>query len=239
MFLTCVFFNFYIYYHHMAQNKYIGIFFFVVFFSLTCQDPFFLDIIRPQEPGDLRKTPEGVVKLLRLAYTGKRIDDFEDVLYSEEEFRFYVEQNENIIDSLQKINPQQKELVVIDKELSDDFISPSFFYIYLTYNEEMNIHRNMFREAEHIDFETRLEECIYNIDYFDTLRVEGDSVYYDTTEAVVYIDENKILIASNKLDAIFGEQVEHEFPIGRQVFFMKKDNENLWSIYLWFERKIK
>jgi len=206
---------------------------FLLIFLWGCRNPFFPPTGVPTDVS--RGTPEEVIKQLKKSYERRRIDLFEDVLYSKEEFRFYIEQNEKIIDSLQKINPEQREKVNIDYELSEDFIADDFLYVYLTYNEEMDIHRNLFREAEQITFSS-FEP--YEVEYFATAKEVGDSIVYDTLDAVAYTDETKITISSKKLTSVFGEK-EHAFPVGKQVFLMKKDSEGLWKIIYWFERRRK
>lgn len=201
-----------------------------------CENPFLIKVGKPNKESGDRTTPEKVIKQLRTAYENRSIDLFEELLYSKEEFRFYIEQNEKIVDSLQKINPNQREKVTIQYELSEDFIADEFFYVYLTYNEEINVHKNLFRQADYVLFRSF---TAYNVEYFDiTDTVINDTVYYDTLSAVAYTDETEITINSSKLADIYGEK-EHAFKVGKQVFFMKKDSEGLWKIIYWFERRRK
>ncbi len=210
------------------------LFSFILLLFLSCENPF---LIKVGNPGKERATsPHAVIKLLKKAYENRSIDIFEELLYSKEEFRFYIEQNEKIVDSLQKINPDQREKVTIPYDLSEDFIADDFFYVYLTYNEEINIHKNLFRQTDYILFSPFTP---YNVEYFDiTDTVINDSVYYDTSAAVVYTDETEITISSSRLADIYGEK-EHSFKVGKQVFFLKKDSEDLWKILYWFERRRK
>jgi hypothetical protein len=201
-----------------------------------CDNPFLIKVGKPLKLSGDRSSPDGVIKMLRAAYENRSLDLFEELLYSKEEFRFYIEQNEKIVDSLQKINPSQREKVNIQFELSEDFIADDFFYVYLTYNEEINVHKNLFKQADYILFSPFTP---YNIEYFDiTDTVINDTVYYDTLSAVAYTDETVITISSSKLTAVYGAK-EHAFKVGKQVFFMKKDDEGLWAILYWFERRLK
>jgi hypothetical protein len=201
----------------------------IIILVVNCKNPFFPRTGLPNDSS--RSTPENVIRQLKKAYENRRIDLFEDLLYSIEDFRFYIEQT-IALDSLKNINRDQSEKIVIDKDLNEDFIAYDELYVYLTYSEEMNIHRNLFREAEQITFSS-FEP--YTVEYFPTQIIKGDSVVSDTLEAVAYTDETEITISSLKLAEIYGEKT-HLFPVGKQVFFMKKDPDGLWKIIYWFER---
>lgn len=202
----------------------------IVFLFWGCKNPFFVQTGIHQVESNLT-TPENAIKQLKRAYEYRNINLFEDVLYSKEEFRFYIEHNQTYIDTaLQQINKNQFEKVTIDKNV-DFIVADDSTYIYITSVEEVDLHRNMFRKTEQIVFGIFDP---YRIDYFDTAITIGDSTYYDTLEAIVYLNETDITMTSDKFSPIYGNR-SVRFEVAKQVFFMKKDSKNLWRIRLWFE----
>ncbi len=206
-----------------------SIWIFLLFFG--CKNPFFVHTGIQQIESNLATPEDAIKKHLRKTYELRNIRLFEDLLCSEEEFRFYVVNDQEYISAdLQHINKNQFEKVIIDKEV-DFIVADDSTYIYLTYGEEVNIHRNMFRKTEEIVFGIL---DLYRIDYFDTLVTIGDSTYYDTTEAIVYLNETDITMTSDMFSPIYGNR-SVKFQVAKQVFFMKKGNKDLWRIRLWFE----
>ena len=196
-----------------------------------CKNPFFVHTGIQQVESN-RKTPEDAIKKhLKNTYNYRNIRLFEELLCSEDEFRFYVVNDQGYVDSnLQHINKNQFEKVTIDKNV-DFFVADDSIYIYLTYSEEVNLHRNMFNKTE--DIVCGIFDP-YRIDYFDTAITIGDSTYYDTLEAIVYLNETDITMTSDIFIPIYGNR-QVKFMVAKQVFFMKKDNKDLWRIRLWFE----
>jgi hypothetical protein len=198
--------------------------------GLQCGSPFFPETGVPQRTQTLRETPGGVVRQLVVAYEGRRLDLFEDCIYSEQAFRFYVEPTPSIISDLTKINKEQTE----DVSLKHNFIVDTK-YIYLTYNDENAIHRNLFTRAQSIQFVGSLP--VDSIQYFMSIDSVDATLRADSTGAkysVVRTEASKIRITAQEIEDIYGE-TSHEFPVGKQLFYMKKDAEGLWRILLWFE----
>jgi hypothetical protein len=52
--------------------------------------------------------------------------------------------------------------------------------------------------------------------------------------AVVHTDNASIRVASDVIKAVYEEEMV-SFPVGQQVFYLKKDDEKLWRILYWFE----
>ena len=202
---------------------------FILFFG--CKNPFFVHTGIQQVGNNLASPEDAIKKHLKNTYQLRNIRLFEELLCSEEDFRFYVVNDQKYIsDELQHINKNQYEKVVIDKDV-DFVVADDSTYIYLTYGEEVNLHRNMFRKTEEIVFGI-LDP--YRIDYFDTAVITGDSVYYDTVEAIVYLNETDITMTSDLFSPIYGNR-KVKFMVEKQVFFMKKGEDDLWRIRLWFE----
>ena len=196
-----------------------------------CKNPFFVHTGIQQIESNLATPEDAIKKHLKKSYELRNIRLFEDLLCSEEEFRFYIVNDQDYINTdLQHINKNQFEKVIIDKNV-DFIVADDSTYIYLTYGEEVNIHRNMFRKTEQIVFGI-LDP--YRIDYFDTLVIIDDTTYYDTTEAIVYLNETDITMTSDMFSPIYGNR-SVKFQVAKQVFFMKKDNKGLWRVRLWFE----
>ncbi|MBD3391277.1 MAG: hypothetical protein GF418_04405 [Chitinivibrionales bacterium] len=196
--------------------------------AVSCGSPFFPDTGPPQEERELRETPEGTVRQLQRAYENRRIDLFEELLYSEQDFRFYIPDDPTVLDSLQKISKDRRDQI----DLNSDYIQEGN-YVYLTYSEEIEIHEHLFQQARQIEFSEPLS--VINVEY---LRSLGSSdLVSDSTDAelaMVRTEAASIRIAADLIKTTYGQEA-HEFPVGKQVFYLKKDEERLWRILLWFE----
>jgi len=178
-------------------------------------------------------SPRDVIeKQLKKAYELKNIDMFTGLLYSENEFRFYLEHDPDYLTGLKHININQSEKVKLDN-LVEFTVADDSTYVYLTYNQEKDIHTKMFFEADQIVF---VSFNINNVSYYTSLNNSGT---YDTTEAIVYTDEAEFDMSADIFYQVFGNR-KQRLQINKQVFFLKKNNEGLWKIRLWFEigRKI-
>lgn len=187
----------------------------LIFFS-GCENPFFP---KTGSPNSTNNGPIRAILQLKRSYIDQRLDLFEDALYSEEEFRFYVEHNDNYYDSLENINLNQFEEISIDNKFNiiRNFVAPDSTYIYLTYNEEVNIHKELFLKAKEIIFGS-----------FNPI-IE----YEDSTDAIVSTNSTVITIKSDLFQNYANSEIA--FRIGPQIFFLRKDNGNAWKIRLWFE----
>jgi hypothetical protein len=205
-----------------------GVFACLVGCFFTCGSPFFPDTGTPVAGPELRATPEGTVRQLVQSYENRRFDLFEELLYSPEDFRFYVELDPLVYSGLTKISTDRTEKV----DLDNDYILDGE-YVYLTYSEETAIHRKLFLQATDITFEKRLE--VLTVEYPTPQR--EPSLFTDsanTAIAMVRTDDASIRISAELLKQTYPEGW-YVFPVGPQVFYLKKDAEGLWRILLWFE----
>jgi hypothetical protein len=196
--------------------------------SVQCGTPFFPQTGDPPSEVQLRLTPEGVVQQLVNSYESRRFDLFEELLYSEQDFRFYVELDPNIYTGLTHIQTDRTENV----KLNSNYVQNGA-YVYLTYSDEVNIHRKLFQNAQDITFDDRLQ--VVTVEYLRSLN--SDSSALDSTNAayaVVRTDNASIRITADIIDAAYGDPT-HVFPVGKQVFYVKKDSDGLWRILYWFE----
>lgn len=142
----------------------------------TCRNPFLPQTGAPLENQYLRRTPEGLLRQLEISYNRKRLPLFRD-LFFERAFRFYIPQT--VVGQLQSIDKSKTEIV---SDTTFAFV-PGDVYTYLTFKEEMDIHRNLFRNAEDITFvgQLRASAVLYRdtILGFDTVVVD-DSLAWDS-----------------------------------------------------------
>ncbi len=201
----------------MNLNRiYVFICIFQILFFVYCQNPFFTDTDKPSEKGTFLGTPKGVAKQLMKAYENKRIDLFEDFIYSDNEFRFYIQYNTSKLENLEHIN----KVTNLDIENV-----PKGDYLFLDYSEEYSIHTKLFDRNNEIVFTEPLE--VVDIKY------PSLELFPDTIDVIIYTDEARISITSDVILKAYGQRT-YEFLVGEQVFFLKKDNEGLWKIHLWF-----
>jgi hypothetical protein len=195
---------------------------------VSCGSPFFPDTGPPNQGQELRETPEGAVGQLVKSYESRRLDLFEELLYSEQDFRFYIPDDPRVLDSLQKISKDRRDYV----DLNSDYVREGN-YVYLTYSEELAIHEHLFQQARDIEFVLPLS--VINVEYLNSLG--GSDQVSDSTGAqlaMVRTNNASIRIAADVVLSVYHEEA-HEFPVGKQVFYLRKDSEGLWRILYWFE----
>jgi hypothetical protein len=204
--------------------------FLIVVLIFGCGTPFFPETGVPPAEIIYRSTPEGVVLQLVKSYESRRIDKFEDLLYSEEEFRFYVELNDDVYSGLNNISTDRTEFVDLDGTYIFDGS-----YVYLTYDEEKSIHEKLFSQSSAISFDEPLS--VMSVLYLKSLDGSAATDSSGAEYAIVRTDNASIRITSDIIMAAYGEQA-HSFAVGRQIFYLKKDSEGLWSILYWFELSV-
>lgn len=202
----------------MCNNIFICIICIIqIYLSLGCYNPFFPKTGKPSLENTFLTTPGGVPKQLRKAYENKRIDLFENLIYCDTTFKFYIEYNIFKLANLEHIN-KVTNLNMENVPIGD--------YLYLDYSAEHSIHTNLFDRNNEIVFTAPFEVIDIKYPSLDS--------FPDTLDAIIYTDKTKISITSDVI-LIAYKQRTYEFLVGEQVFFLKKDNNGLWKIHLWFE----
>ncbi|MBD3320533.1 MAG: hypothetical protein GF350_05485 [Chitinivibrionales bacterium] len=209
---------------------------------LSCNNPFFPPLGTSRESGVRRNTPEGLLDQLENSYATRRIALFEDLFSESLGFNYYVPHS--VISSLQKL-VAQATYALIEDEFA--FIDSGDAYEFITYSDEVSIHRNLFRSAEEIIFSPGL--TIDSISYtlqvrdYDTVYAQDSlgkvdsSIYelteiYDTLQAEIRtLGGAQISVRAEELRGIV------EFDIGEQVFILQRDpgDSLLWVLVKWFE----
>jgi len=202
-----------------------------VLLTAGCGSPFLPETGVPQREQSFRRTPKGVVQQLVYAYENRRLDLFQDLLYSKSDFRFYVEPDPVILAGFHSINTGQTE----DVCLRHSFILDGK-YTFLTYNQEIDIHRNLFNEAEQISFYDQALN-VDTVQYFLSIDSVDATLLPDSSGALYAMARTEATRISIKAQRVFNAYHEetHVFPVGRQVFYLKKDDDGLWRILRWFE----
>jgi hypothetical protein len=199
----------------------------VAIIAAGCGSPFFPDTGPPLNEQTSRATPEGVVQQLVKSYESRRIDLFEELMYSEQDFRFYVELDLDV-SGFTKIMIDRTETV----DLNSDYFQDGA-YVFLTYSEEKLVHQKMFQQATSIFFDERLE--VVSVEYLRSLGGGGSvSDSANAGFAVVRTDNASIRITADIIKQLYNGEA-WSFPVGKQVFYLKKDMDGLWRILFWFE----
>ncbi|MBD3346747.1 MAG: hypothetical protein GF401_16955 [Chitinivibrionales bacterium] len=209
---------------------------------LSCNNPFFPPLGTSRESGIRRNTPEGLLDQLENAYTTQRIALFEDLFSDSLGFKYYVPHS--VISSLEKLGTRATYAIMGEVFT---FIDSGDAYEYITYTDEIAIHRNLFRNADEIIFSPGL--TIDSVAYTLKLK-DADTLYsrdssgaidsstfdiiatYDTVQAEVRtLDGAKISVHADELRGTV------EFDIGEQVFVLQRDpsDNSLWVVAKWFE----
>jgi hypothetical protein len=195
-------------------------------FLLACSiNPFFPPSGEPLK-GDIgRTTPAGTIAQLFRAYETRQINLFMDLFSATKDFRFYV-------------SPSfAADYAKSHGSVNIETIDPAFQYVrgrgitqayYWTYDEEIQIHNNLFTQAVDIGFSIYPQPIDTNTITY--LRGPPDSTYY--TEVVVRGGEMVIRVSTGDMTAI-----DYKVDIGEQVFYLEKDPQNpsLWVIAKWFD----
>lgn len=191
-----------------------------------CGSPFFPPTGEPIGVVTGRTTPAGTVMQLFHAYETRQINLFMDLFSPTRDFRFYVRQGFQPVYSGKPVR-------------SVESIDTAFEYIwrrgitqayYWTYDEEIQIHNNLFSQASEISYLVNPQP----IDTNNIVYLQGpDGTQY--AEVVVQGGEMEI----NVLTEYEGGPVvtKYDVNIDVQVFYLEKDptNSSLWVIAKWFD----
>jgi hypothetical protein len=191
-----------------------------------CGTPFFPPTGEPVGVVTGRTTPAGTVMQLFNAYKTRQINLFMDLFSPTRDFRFYVRQG---------FTPDYSGKPV----RSVESIDTAFEYIwkrgitqayYWTYDEEIQIHNNLFSQTSDIFYLIEPEP----IDTNNIVYLQGpDGIQY----AEVVVRGGKMQI-SVRTEYQGGPVVtEYIVNIEVQVFYLEKDptNSSLWVIAKWFD----
>jgi len=195
-------------------------------FVLSCDNPFLPNTGEPLKANTGRQTPEGVVLQLFHSYETRQINLFTDLFSPAKDFRFYISKSFQPYylsahggGNLENID---SSFAYVYKRISDENA------YYWTYNDEIQIHNNLFSMA----VEIRMQQNPQLID-------SGSVRYFigpNGTEyaEVVVLDGQMQITTQTPSDQV----VEDYFvDIGSQVFYLERDPQNatLWVIAKWFD----
>lgn len=191
---------------------------------LGCGTPFFPPTGEPVGSATGRTTPAGTVMQLFHAYETRQINLFMDLFSPTRDFRFYVRQG---------FTPDYSGKPV----RSVESIDTAFEYIwkrgitqayYWTYDEEIQIHNNLFSQTSEIFYQVYPEP----IDTNNIVYLQGpDGTQY--AEVVVRGGTMQINVPAGYA----GVATVYVVNIEVQVFYLEKDptNSSLWVIAKWFD----
>ncbi len=162
--------------------------------------------------------PEGVVKELENSYEQKFLPRFESIIYSDS-FRFYMKYDFAAASGFENIDVNKKQSV--DVKGYGGILEG--IYVYLDSVDEMRAHSNMFSTCSYIEMDIEVDSVEYG---FPESEDDSSSAVVTTTE------DTRIFMESDRLP---GGALEYE--VGKQVFFMKQNDEGEWGILYWFEIK--
>jgi hypothetical protein len=197
-----------------------------VMFFLACSiNPFFPPSGEPLK-GDIgRTTPAGTIAQLFRAYETRQINLFMDLFSASKDFRFYV-------------SPSfAADYAKSHGSVNIETIDPAFQYVrsrgitqayYWTYDEEIQIHNNLFTQAVDIGFTVYPQP----IDTNTITYIHGP----DGTDYAEVVSRGGALSIQVKMEWS-GTVTEYKVDIGEQVFYLEKDPQNpsLWVIAKWFD----
>lgn len=188
--------------------------------GLCCFNPFFPPTGTPDKVTPLRATPEGVIQQLINSYEQQRIDLFQDLLPADSNnFQFYVSPSFlSIYNTRLYANPPEPR----DTQLI--FIGNQSYYYYWTQENEVRSHKNLFSRAVSIIFSVKPDINPGSFHYIVNARGDTTNVEMEVTNG-----EIDITIMSG------GLPLEYAVSIDRQVFFLKRDPQNLWVIRKWYD----
>ncbi len=190
-----------------------------------CFDPFFPQTGEPQTAGIGRSTPAGTIQQLFTAYETRQIGLFMDLFSPLKDFRFYVspsfqadyakEHGDALLETIDSMFSYVREV----KGISQMY--------YWTYDDEIEIHENLFADAIDISLQVNPQPIDTNaINYFKA----PDGTQY----AEVIVRDGEFLVRVNTGDQTVAD---YYVDIGEQVFYLEKDPQNpsLWVIAKWFD----
>jgi hypothetical protein len=193
---------------------------------LACDNPFFPRTGEPLKVDTGRKTPAGVIDQLYRSYETRQINLFMDLFSPTKDFRFYV--------SPSFVTDYVNEHGSANIEIIDSSFSYAYARVldrkayYWTYDDEIQIHNNMFSEAVSIQFTQTPQPVDSNsINYFTA----PDGTQY---AEVVVRDGMLLITAKTPYDRVVDD---YPVDIGVQVYYLERDprNPSLWVIAKWFD----
>jgi hypothetical protein len=195
---------------------------------LSCDNIFFPSTGKPLSGGTLRSTPQGILQQLILAYQNQRIDLYSDLFSTSKDFRFYV--SPSFASEYNNGQPNSKPLEIIDTMYEYIIQHGISSCNYWTYNEEIQIHTNLFTKSSSITFAP--QPSILQIRYMTNNNG-------DTTNVEVVIKDGEIDIFSEIYYDSENNRYEDKYVINidTQVFYLERDpnNNRLWVIQKWFD----
>jgi hypothetical protein len=197
----------------------------LVLLSACSSNPFFPPTGVPETGGAGRSTPAGTVAQLYRAYETRQISLFMDLFSPSKDFRFYV-------------SPSfQPDYAKSHGSTNVETIDPAFQYIrswgitqadYWTYDDEIQIHNNLFTMAVEISF------LVYpqSIDTNDIVYTVGP----DGTNYAEVVSRGGTMRLRIKTEYVRVE-TEYTVDMGEQVFYLEHDpaTPSLWVIAKWFD----
>jgi hypothetical protein len=192
----------------------------------ACDNPFFPRTGEPLKVDTGRKTPIGVIQQLYRSYETRQINLFMDLFSPTKDFRFYVSPSFG--------TDYVTEHGSANIENIDSSFSYAYAYVldrkayYWTYDDEIQIHNNMFSEAVEIQFTQTPQPVDSNsINYF----MGPDGAEY---AEVVVRDGMLKITAQTPYDRVVDD---YTIDVGVQVYYLEKDprNPSLWVIAKWFD----
>ncbi|MBD3421878.1 MAG: hypothetical protein GF398_17340 [Chitinivibrionales bacterium] len=212
---------------------------------ISCNNPFFPETgLNNASP--LRTSPRGVLDLLEKAYETRRLQLFRDLFSSRKDFRYYVPRN-----NLQNLNKLSARSAVEVLDSGFVFIDSLNSYNYITYSDEISIHKNLFENVEELYLlldisDVSVKDTFVRIDTvcrYDTTSADSSPIdmlceevlIHDTLSVEYKTSETSALyIKSDRIFSLFGSYV---IGIGPQVFYVVRDPDNpaLWVLDKWFE----
>jgi hypothetical protein len=192
---------------------------------LACNNPFFPETGQPLKVDTGRQTPAGVIQQLYRSYETRQINLFMDLFSPTKDFRFYVSPSFGTEYSLKY---GSSNIENIDSSFSYAYtrVLDRKAY-YWTYDEEMQIHNNMFSQTMSIEFDQRPQPVDSNsINYF----TGPDGTHY---AEVVVMDGILMITKASGVNVV----EKFEIKIGVQAFYLERDprNPSLWVIAKWFD----
>jgi|WetSurMetagenome_2_1015567.scaffolds.fasta_scaffold01936_4 hypothetical protein len=194
--------------------------------AFGCFNPFFPETGEPINVAAARSTPAGTVQQLFTAYETRQINLFMDLFSPTKDFRFYVSPSFQL--------DYQKEragapLETIDSMFNEVRRVKGYSQMnYWTYDDEIEIHNNLFTQATDITMDVSPQPIDTNtIDYFSS----ATGTQY--AEVIVRGGRFKITV----INAADQTAIYYYVDIGEQAFYLEHDPQNatLWVIAKWFD----
>jgi len=183
--------------------------------GISCDNLLFPQTGKPMKGDDPRKTPAGVITQLFNSYESRSIGIFTSVLAAD--FKFYISAS---FDRTQMVFSGD-----LQSEMPDTFmhyVNTTSLYYYWDYKAEVNSTTKLFSNAEDI---TIGEHSISRTNY--TIDSNGDTAYAEVEIADVTFNVSRY----EGINTLVTYQIINQ----PQVFLMKKDADDLWVIWKWYD----